>query len=115
MYWTIHVLDHTCTMSRTTSNDDEEENGSSIFTQCETLPQLRPMIRLGVDRCPHTGMQATGIPPHLAISAKVNDFIDKIEGLEAKVNEQSQYMETTLPKNLSTQVVDDLRQNFQLL
>jgi hypothetical protein len=87
---------------------------SRIFTQCETLPQLRPMIRLGVGRCPHTGMQATGIPPHLAISAKVNDLIAKIEALEAKVNEQREYMETTLPKNLSTQVVDDLRQNFEV-
>ena len=81
-----------------------------VFTQTETsLSALRPLIILGVGRCPYTGMQATGIPPHLAIASKVEALVKKIEVIENKLEQQRDYMQSELPANVSEHVVNDLK------
>jgi len=87
---------------------------SRVFSQNESLVTLKPFIKVGVGRCPYTGMQATGIPPHLAVSKKVDELIKKIERIEVILDDQREYMRNTLPSNVSTEVVNDLRQNFQV-
>jgi hypothetical protein len=87
---------------------------SRVFTQNESLAALRPLIKLGVGRCPYTGMQATGIPPHLAISGKIEELMKKIEKIEDVLKAQNVYMKEVLPSKVSDHVVDDIRQNFQV-
>jgi hypothetical protein len=87
---------------------------SRVFTQNESRDSLKSLVKLGVGRCPYTGMQATGIPPHLAIAGKIETLVAHIKQLEEKLDAQQTYLETLLPSNLSAQVIDDLRQNFTI-
>jgi hypothetical protein len=53
--------------------------GSRVFTRHESLNALKDLVTLGVGRCRYTGMQATGIPPHLIISGKVKELEKRMQ------------------------------------
>jgi hypothetical protein len=53
-----------------------------VFTRNSKLSILRngDNIVTGIAMCPHTGMRATGIPPHLAIARRLKE-IDRKHGM----------------------------------
>jgi hypothetical protein len=87
---------------------------SEIWQQIELKNQLKEGIVTGVGRCPHTGMTATGIPPHLAIAAQIKVLIEKINSLEALLTKRMDDFEQLFPKKCSTLISDDLRSQFRI-
>ncbi len=75
-----------------------------VFANNYLLQQLKQSILTGIGKCPNTGMIATGIPPHLAIAAEMDQLRNKLTHLEEEVN--------ALPVK-TAQVVDaELRKEF---
>ena len=70
---------------------------STYLVSSGHVTKLKPLVVAGLNRCPLTGMQATGIPPHLILSTGLIDIAKQTEQLEAAILEQC----AQLPEHLT--------------
>jgi hypothetical protein len=83
----------------------------------ESLDSLKLKVLTGVGFCPATSLKATGIPPHLALAVKVKALTNEIECVKNSINkipDQIMEVENALPRRISTCVVEELRNNFDI-
>ena len=87
---------------------------SRIFTNNPLLSVLRSSIVLGIGKCDKSGMQATGIPTHLAIAAKLNKLSNEIDQMRLNNKLFEEKIMTFLPDIVATKVVDVLHSEFTI-
>lgn len=87
---------------------------SGIWQLGDDKDQLKNGILTGIGRCPHTGMTATGIPPHLAIAAQIKGLIEKIDRLEKMLEERMDNFEQRFPGQCSALIANDIRSQFMI-
>ena len=85
-----------------------------VFTHNRMLEQLRGNVLLGYGCCPSTGLQATGIPPHLAVAKEVESLIEEVKKLRAEISGLKTTMMTALPRQIATHVSEEIRENFTI-
>jgi hypothetical protein len=76
----------------------------------EYVENLKPCVQCGYGQCVASGITATGIPPFLAISSKVNELIVAVRNVtESVVNSNAE-----LASSLPTQVTNTILQNVDI-
>jgi hypothetical protein len=85
-----------------------------VFAQNPLLDQLRGTVLLGIGYCKETGLRATGIPPHLAIAAKLKDVTDQMEALKAEVAELKESLRNQVPGEVASRVHTMLKSDFNI-
>jgi hypothetical protein len=80
-----------------------------VFSANENLEVLRANILTGIATCPDTGLQATGLPPHVLQSISMNVMKDQIEELQSQLNSTLKDLVVSLPGSVSNCVVQDIR------
>jgi chorismate synthase len=75
-----------------------------VFANNRHLAALRQCVVTGESRCPLTGMIATGIPPHLAITKSMKELTARLETLETGIRETHEDMKSNLPDSIAAKV-----------
>jgi hypothetical protein len=71
---------------------------------------LRDKVLTGIGICPVTSMRATGIPPHIAITAQLKKLSDQISAIQLTQEEHV----TKLIRDIPMHLHDMLRQEFSI-
>lgn len=95
---------------RTNLDADHPIFSARVFTQNAILEKLRGNVLLGTARCEQTGMIASGIPPHLAAAAKIENLHSKVEAL-LKSNDD---LRQQLPQVLATEVMAKIMSQLEI-
>jgi len=75
---------------------------------------LKPRVLLGLNKCATTGMQATGIPPHMATAYRVSEVEKSIQRMNednATRHSEIQAMSSTMLTTLPRLVVNEIREH----
>ena len=97
---------------RATCNERHPIFAARVFSQNRLLDRLRGSTILGIGMSRETGMKATGIPPHLAIAAKLKDVMTEISDLRKEISDLKLNLTAELPQKIASKVSDELRENF---
>lgn len=85
---------------------------SRLYTSNVDICFLRANIIVGKFSCDSTGMQATGVPPHVVQDGKLRAMSDRIEQLERLLVKQHEESMQKLPTAIADSVVSDIRNNL---
>ena len=94
---------------------------SRVFTHNPLLKQLRGNTLLNYGNCPHTDLKATGIPPHLAIAARLANVVEETRELKHELENQINGlrkelvdMKATFKHEVAVAVTEELTENFTI-
>ena len=94
---------------------------SRVFTHNLLLDKMRKKTLLGYGHCSQTDLKATGIPPHLAIAARLADVVEKIKKLkkemEMQINglkEELMDLKKTFKHEVAEAVTEELTENVTI-
>lgn len=87
---------------------------SRVFASNANLKELRENVLAGYYECPNTGMQCSGLPPHVMQMSQL-DSIDKlIKDFKSEMDTKLQEIKGNLPETISNEVVANIRQSFEI-
>jgi hypothetical protein len=83
-----------------------------VFTANPCIDSLRGKTLLGFGACLITGMKSSGVPPHLAIVAKLKAMEEKVEKMQQIVTTAITALGENLPEAVAVKVHEMLRASF---
>jgi hypothetical protein len=83
-----------------------------VFTHNEHLALLRGKVVTGIGMCKLTGMQCTGIPPHLAIAGRLAELTQQVAELRTHLTNQLTILENALPEKVAEATSRAIMDNF---
>ena len=75
-----------------------------VFLTSGVLETLKPKVLLGLGRCTVTGLQASGVLPHLVHAAGLRDVRDRLESTEERILNQLQMLPIRAADEILTRV-----------
>ncbi len=85
-----------------------------IFSDFSKLEQLKGEVLLGELFCDDTGMEATGVPPHVLECIRSKKSSEEIHALTNMMQGEMAGMSSTLPNAVAEVVVQRVRENFSI-
>jgi hypothetical protein len=122
--WNSRLFVNHITVNVSAASVSDTLSGSSSVSatqrgprRVEFITHFKSRVLTGCGRCVHTGMQATGIPPHLVISNEIAELREMITTVGSNMSNQVHVMQTEILNGLTSLpglLKESLMENFQI-